>query len=414
MKKPTVLAFVMAGGEGTRLSPLTGEYSKPALPFGGRYRLVDFVLSNLVNSGIESIYLLVQYKSQSLIEHIRKAWVLSPMRSHQFVTVVPPQMHQGTDWFQGTANAVYQNLNLIQQHDPELVAVFGADHVYRMDVRQMVDFHRKRKAEVTVAALPAPLEEASAFGIIATDEEGRVREFQEKPERPSPMPTDPSRAYVSMGNYLFDAQVLVEALQEARQRDEHDFGKHVLPRLLQDHRLYAYDFTTNKVPGAKRYEEAHYWRDVGTVDAYFKAHQDTLGSKPRFDMFNPHWPIYSSNYQGPSPRIGGDSSIANSVIAGGSFLQGATLRNTIVRREVALQEGVKLEDCIIMDYVCIKRGAHLRRTIVGRYNVIAAGARIGYDPESDGRDYHLSPTGIVVIPSGDVTSTLPSFGDESI
>lgn len=249
MKQPKILAFVMAGGEGARLSPLTSHNSKPSLPFGSRYRIVDFVLSNLLNSSIQSIYLLVQYKSQSLIEHVRKAWVVSPMRNEEFVTVVPPQMMRGGDWFMGTADAVYQNLNLIQLHNPDLVLVFGADHVYRMDLQQMIDFHHEREADVTVAALPVPIDEARGFGVIVADHAGRVNEFQEKPANPTPMPSDPSRAYASMGNYLFDAKVLVEALKAANERGEHDFGQHVLPHLKETHRLFAYDFATNKVPG---------------------------------------------------------------------------------------------------------------------------------------------------------------------
>ena len=398
MKSPNILAFVMAGGEGTRLHPLTAERSKPSVPFGGRYRIADFVLSNLVNSEIRSIYLLVQYKSQSLIEHIRKAWVLSPILSEQFVTVVPPQMREGPAWFQGTADAVYQNLNLIKQHNPDLVVVFGADHIYRMDVRQMVRFHRERQAEITMAALPVPLAQASSFGIIATEADGRVREFQEKPEHPQAMPSDPERAYASMGNYLFDAKVLVTALQEAHERGENDFARHVLPRLMTSRRLYAYDFATNRVPGVKRFEEAAYWRDVGTLDAYFDAHQDVLGIEPRFELFNPQWPIYSSNYQGPVAKIVGGT-ITNSILAAGTLLKDATVRNSIIRREVILEEGVELEDCIIMDYVVIKRGARLRKVIVDRYNTIKAGA-IGYDPEANRQSFYVTASGIVVIPQG--------------
>lgn len=408
MKKAKVLTFVMAGGEGSRLSPLTARHSKPSLPFGGRYRIVDFVLSNLINSEINSIYLLVQYKSQSLIEHVRKSWVLSPMRPHQFVTIVPPQMQRGADWFQGTADAVYQNINLIEQQGPDLIAVFGADHIYRMDLQQMLDFHREREAEVTVAALPVPLREATEFGVIATDADCRVREFQEKPERPSPMPSDPSRAYASMGNYLFDARVLLKALQVCHERGEHDFGKHVLPRLMRDHRLYAYDFATNKVPGIKTFEEPAYWRDVGTLDAYFNAHYDFLGLTPRFDAFNHQWPIYSSNYQGPVAKII-DGSLKNSFIGGGTLVKGASVRNTIIRREVRLDEDVELEDCIIQDYVRIKRGAHLRRVIVGSYSVIPAGARIGYDREADSRQYHVTSSGIVVVAPGEVSNAMDAF-----
>ena len=410
MKKPKILAFVMAGGEGARLQPLTVDNSKPSLPFGSRYRIVDFVLSNLLNSGIQAIYMLVQYKSQSLIEHARKAWVVSPMRNEEFVTVVPPQMMRGGDWFQGTADAVYQNINLIQLHDPDLVVVFGADHIYRMDIQQMVDFHHERAADVTVAALPVPIADARGFGVIAADHAGRVSEFQEKPANPTPMPSDPTRAYASMGNYLFDAKVLVQALKEANQRGEHDFGQNILPKLKETHRLFAYDFSTNKVPGTKPYEEIGYWRDVGTLDAYFEAHQDMLGLTPRFDVFNPQWRTFSSNYQGPVARIL-DAQIHNSVIAAGSMVHQASIRNSMIRREVVIEDDVELEDCVIQDYVWIKRGSRLRRVIVGQYNVIEAGSRIGYDPEADRRRYTVTAGGITVVGPGEVTKSLRAFSE---
>ena len=410
MKQPKILAFVMAGGEGSRLQPLTVDNSKPSLPFGSRYRIVDFVLSNLLNSGIQAIYMLVQYKSQSLIEHVRKAWVVSPMRNEEFVTVVPPQMMRGGDWFQGTADAVYQNINLIQLHDPDLVVVFGADHIYRMDLQQMVEFHHERAADVTVAALPVPIADASSFGVIAADHAGRVSEFQEKPANPAPMPSDPTRAYASMGNYLFDAKVLVQALKEANQRGEHDFGHNILPKLKETHRLFAYDFSTNKVPGTKPYEEIGYWRDVGTLDAYFEAHQDMLGLTPRFDVFNPQWRIFSSNYQGPVARIL-EAQMHNSVIAAGSMVHQASIRNCMIRREVIIEDDVELEDCVIQDYVWIKRGSRLRRVIVGQYNVIEAGSRIGFDPEADRRRYTVTDGGITVVGPGEVTKSLRAFSE---
>ena len=397
MAKPSILAIVMAGGEGKRLHPLTAERSKPSVPFGGRYRIIDFVLSNLVNSEVYSIYLLVQYKSQSLIEHCRRAWSRSPIMPGHFVTVVPPQMRGGATWFQGTADAVYQNLNLIRDHGPELVAVFGADHIYRMDIRQMVAFHRDRKADVTVAALPVPIEQSRAFGIIATDADGRIREFQEKPEKASPMPGNPNRAYASMGNYLFTTDALVAALQKGHHLDEHDFGNHVLPRMAASDRVYAYDFATNTIPGTKDYEEQAYWRDVGTIETYYAAHQDVLGLRPRFDAFNPQWPIYSSNYQGPVPKIV-SGHIECSIFGAGTVVNGASLRNSVIRREVFLDEGVQLEQCIVMDYVRIGRGARLRRVIVDRHNTIEPGATIGYDLEADRKRYHVSDEGIVIVP----------------
>ncbi len=395
-----VVAFVLAGGEGKRLQPLTAGRCKPAVPFGARYRIVDFALSNLINSGIRSIYLLVQYKPQALIEHIRKAWVISPLLPDLFVTVVPPEMHAGHWAFQGTADAVRQSLRLIELHRPDYVAVFGADHVYRMNVRNMIWFHREHEADVTVAARSVPLDSAVAFGVIGTDANGRVREFQEKPAQPRPTPGDPARALVSMGNYMFRTDVLTQALEEIQARGETDFGKHVLPRLLATHRLFAYDFTADPLPGIKPHEEPGYWRDVGTVDAYFEAHADVLGERPRFDVFNPQWPIYSSNYQGPVARILGGE-IENSLFGAASLVYpGARVGGSIVRREAVVEADAELEDCVVMDYARIGRGARLRRTIVDRHSAIPEGATIGFDADRDAERYYRSPGGIVVVPRG--------------
>jgi len=395
----SIMAMVMAGGQGSRLMPLTEKRSKPAVPFGSRYRIIDFVLSNLVNSGIFTIYLLVQYKSQSLIEHVRKAWTLSPLFPDQFVTVVPPQMQQGQGWFTGTADAVSQNISLIETQHPELVLVFGADHIYRMDVNQMIGFHLEREADVTVAALPVPIEQSASFGVIAADADGRIRGFEEKPERGTPIPGDPSRVYASMGNYLFASGCLVRTLRDAQRRGETDFGSHVLPRMLQSHRVFAYDFASNTIPGLKPHEEQPYWRDVGTIDAYFDAHRDVLGDEPRFDLFNPQWPIYSSNYQGPVARVvRGD--IDNSLLGAATVVHNARIRNSIVRREAVIEDGAEIDDCIIMDYARIGAGARLRRTIVDRHNLIERGARIGEDPEQDRENWTLSPSGVVVVPRG--------------
>lgn len=399
MAASRVLAIIMAGGEGKRLHPLTAERSKPAVPFGGRYRIVDFVLSNFINSGINSIYLLVQYKSQSLIEHVRKSWVLSPINPAHFITIVPPQMRGGAEWFQGTADAVYQNLNLICLHQPEIVAVFGADHIYRMDIRQMVDFHREREADVTVAALPVPVSQCSNFGVIKTDSEGLIQEFQEKPADPACMPGDPTRCLASMGNYLFRTKTLTQALENCHDKSQYDFGHHVLPSLKSTHRVYAYNFETNKVPGVKPYEEPAYWRDVGTVEAYFDAHRDVLGLEPRFDIFNTQWPILSSNYLGPVAKIiSGD--IKNSILGGGALINGARIHNSVIRREVVIEEGAEIEDSIIMDHTVIGKGAKLKRVIVDRHNVIAPHTRIGYDRDQDAARYHISPGGYVVVPHG--------------
>jgi glucose-1-phosphate adenylyltransferase len=395
-----VMAMVMAGGQGSRLMPLTEKRSKPAVPFGSRYRIVDFVLSNLVNSGIFTIYLLVQYKSQSLIEHIRKAWTISPLFPDQFVTVVPPQMLNGRTWFSGTADAVRQNVELIEHQHPELVLVFGADHVYRMDLQQMIAFHLEREADVTVAALPVPKEQSRHFGVIAADDDGRIRDFQEKPEQGTPMPGDPNRVYASMGNYIFNSGCLVRALRDAQRHGGTDFGNHVLPRMLgTSHRLFAYNFAENRIPGMKTYEEHAYWRDVGTIDAYFDAHQDVLGAEPALDMFNPQWPIFSSNYQGPVAKVL-RGEIDNSLFGSATVVENARVKNSIVRREAVIEEGAEVEDCIIMDYTRIGRGAKLKRAIIDRHNLIEHGSRIGLDPDEDRQNWVVTPSGIVVVPRG--------------
>jgi len=286
-----IVAMVLAGGEGTRLYPLTAEHAKPAVPFASGYRLVDFVLSNLVNSRISTIYVLAQYKPESLIKHIEEAWSPWFPDGDGSVKVLLPRSNTLGGQFKGTADAVYQCLDLLQTHSPDLVAVFAADHVYRMDVRQMVAFHREQRAEVTVSALAVPLKEASSFGILARTPEGRVTQFREKPKDAAPLPSDPAHAYASMGNYLFDPDVLEQALHEARRAGETDFGRDVLPRLCGTRRVYAYDFAENRVPGLQEHEERGYWRDVGTLAALAAAQQDAMGSQPRFNLWNRRWPI---------------------------------------------------------------------------------------------------------------------------
>ena len=291
-----VLTLVLAGGEGTRLHPLTAEHSKPALPFANGYRIVDFVLSNLVNSGLTSIYVVAQYKPQSLIGHIESAWGHRIGRRKGFVRAVLPRPEIGPEGFRGTADAVYRNLDLIERHRPDLVAVFAADHVYRMDVGQMVCFHQARNADVTVAAVPVPVGIAGSFGIIVTGADGKLRAFQEKPAKPVTIPGDSSRAYASMGNYLFDTNVLVGLLHGAQRTGGTDFGRDILPRLPGRSRIYAYDFGNNYVPGVKTHEEPGYWRDVGTLAALSAAQADIVGSEPRFDLANLQWPIHGAGY----------------------------------------------------------------------------------------------------------------------
>lgn len=392
-----VLAFVMAGGEGSRLHPLTADRCKPSVPFNGKHRIVDFVLSNLVNSEIYSIYLLVQYKSQSLIEHVRQSWTMTRFIPHHFVTVVPPQMLNGRQWFQGTADAVYQNLHLMESFQPDLVAVFGADHIYRMDVRQMIQFHVRNQADVTVATLPVTVAQSSSFGIANVDDRQRIREFVEKPPIARSMPGKPGYALASMGNYIFSAEVLLRELRRAHETGESDFGRHILPRMVKSHRLMAYDFHDNVIPGVHPYEEHGYWRDVGTIDAYFEAHFDTLGARPRFRMTNRYWPIYASPDQAESAQIE-DGTIHHSTIGSGSIINGGRLDHAMLRRSVHVEEGAVLEHCIVMERSVIGRGARVRRAIIDQDNHIPPGETIGHDLERDRQRFHVSEGGIVVVP----------------
>jgi glucose-1-phosphate adenylyltransferase len=392
--------MIMAGGKGERLQPLTRDRSKPAVPFGGRHRIVDFVLSNFINSGLLSLYVLVQYKSQSLIEHLRLAWRTTGLLTDAFVTVVPPQMRFGTAWYRGTADAVLQNLNLIDDFGPDVIAIFGADHIYRMDINQMLDFHLDRGADVTVAARQVPIGGASDFGVIGVDKIGRVVRFDEKPKQPTPLPDDPGRALVSMGNYLFKRQPLVEALlADARRSTDHDFGRSIIPEMVESGRVYAYDFHTNDVPGVKPYEEQGYWRDVGTIEAYWESHMDLLGEAPRFDLDNNHWPIRSGTHHGPPARFIG-SDIDNGQVGEGSLIKRAIVRNSILGRSVWVNEGAVIEDSIVMDHTTVGKGARLRRAIVDRYNIIPTDTEIGYDAEEDRRRYPVDRAGIVVVPRG--------------
>ena len=392
-----VLAIVLAGGKGERLHPLTHERSKPAVPFGGKYRIIDFVLSNLVNSGVQSIYVLVQYMSQSMIEYLRANWRTAGLTSDQFITVVPPQMRLGTMWYRGTADAVRQNLNLIHDFDPDLVVVFGSDHVYRMDVGQMIQWHIERGADATVSTIPVPLKSAPSFGIVETDAKGRVIGFVEKPPHAKAMPGNAAHALASMGNYVFNKDLLVELLKN--HPDDLDFGKNVLPWLHKAHKLYAYDFSTNVLPGIKTYEEAGYWRDVGTIESFYDSNMDILGARPKLNLNNRRWFIHSGRYDGPPAKIL-EGKLSNCIIGDGCFVRNATVKNSIIGRGVHIHDDAVIEDSIIMDFCKVRAGAHLRRVIVDRFNEIPAKQRIGFDPAEDAKRYFVDSAGIVVVPRG--------------
>ena len=375
----------MAGGRGDRLQPLTKTRSKAAVPFGGRHRIIDFVLSNFVNSGVYGIYVLVQYKAQSLIEHLSAGWRIGGRLPETFVTVVPPQMRSGETWYKGTADAVYQNLNLIQDFGPDLVAVFGADHIYRMDLRQMIDFHVANRADATVAALPVPLAAARSFGVIAAGSDGRIEGFQEKPSAPQPMPGDASRALGSMGNYIFRSDLLWDVLSEdAHHPTDHDFGRTILPSLCQKHRVFAYNFLENRVPGLHPYEVPAYWRDVGTIAAYYNAHMDLLGAQPAFDLDNHRWPMFSRSGESPPVRIrSGD--IRDSLFAEGCVVDGARVVRSILGRGVKIGAGAVIEDSILMDHCEVAPGARLHGAIVDRFNRVAS-------------EVHLDRAGTIHVP----------------
>lgn len=393
-----MLGMVLAGGRGERLFPLTRDRSKPSVPFGGKYRIIDFVLSNFINSGIYSIYVLVQYKSQSLIEHLRAAWRLGGRIKGHFIAIAPPQMRRGEVWYQGTADAVYQNLHVVRNFDPELVIVFGADHIYRMDIAQMIDFHREREADVTVAAIPVPIESANRFGIIKANKEGRIIGFLEKPKEPPPMPGNPKLAYASMGNYLFNKEILMEALlRDANRHSEHDFGRTIIPELFPEARVFAYDFSQNEIPGLKPYEERGYWRDVGNIQAYYDAHMDLLGEQPRFDLNNLEWPILSDAVNAPAARIRGGE-VTDSFIGEGSVIKGARVKRSIIGRGVVIEEGAEVEDSILIDFCEVGSGSRVKRAILDRFNIIKPGEQIGYDLEQDKQRFTVNNKGVVTIP----------------
>ena len=396
-----ILGLVLAGGRGERLHPLTKDRSKPAVPFGSKYRIIDFVLSNFINSQIFSLYILVQYKSQSLIDHIRRGWRLGALVPEHFIIAVPPQMRWGDTWYRGTADAVFQNLNLVRDVNPDLVAIFGADHIYRMDLRQMIEAHISHRADVTVATLPVPVEAATGLGIVETDEEGRVIGWEEKPTSPRPMAHDPGKALSSMGNYIFNTDLLEDVLvEDARRSTDHDFGRTIIPELYPYARVFAYNFMTNEIPGLRATEERGYWRDVGTIEAFWQANMDLLGASPALDLDNPRWPILAAPFEAPSSRVV-TGEVTDSILGEGSVIAGGTVRRSILGQGVVVERGAVIEESVIMDNTVVGSGARIRRAIIDRFNMIESERTIGWDRARDLEAGLLDlPSGIAVIPRG--------------
>lgn len=403
MRHVNVLGLILAGGKGTRLYPLTKERSKPSVPFGGKYRIIDFVLSNFINSGIYSLYVLTQFKSQSLLQHMGKAWQFSQLLSDQYILPAPAQMRKSEQWYQGTSDAIYQNLHLIELSRPDLVAVFGADHIYYMDIRQMIDFHLKKDALGTVAALPIPVSEAGRFGTMEVDADWRIVGFHEKVENPPEIPGRPGWCLASMGNYIFEAGVLVSELRRdaARPDSDHDFGKNMLPEIIEEMPIYAYDFHSNVVPGELPHNRG-YWRDVGTIESYYEAGMDLRSPKPALNLYNYQWPLQTAAYPAGPSRYAADTEgnvgrVVDSVVSEGSIIYGSEVNKSVLGRKVFVDRGATVEESIVMARCHIGAGAKIRRAIIDKNARIPDGACIGFDEEEDRKRHHVSESGIVVV-----------------
>ncbi len=401
--RPQVLSIVLAGGEGKRLMPLTEDRAKPAVPFGGPYRLIDFALSNLVNGGYRKIVVLTQYKSHSLDVHVSRTWRLSTFLGN-YVSSVPAQMRRGREWFRGSADALFQNMNLIDDEKPQYIFVFGADHIYRMDPRQMLDQHIRSGSGVTVAGLRVDRSEASAFGVIDKEaDSNRIKQFLEKPTDPPGLADDPDRVLASMGNYVFDTEVLIDALNaDAGDPDSsRDMGGDIIPRLVNEGSADVYDYTTNVVPGDAEVQRG-YWRDVGTLDAYFDAHMDLVQPLPAFSLYNQQWPIFTHGRSLPPAKLVRDGvrspDVYNTVVSNGAILSGCTVYESVVAPNARVERDATLEGTILFDDVNIGAGAQIKNTIIDKNVQVPPGTRIGFDIEEDRARFTVSEGGIVAVP----------------
>jgi glucose-1-phosphate adenylyltransferase len=399
----SILAMILAGGKGERLHPLTIHRAKPAVPFGGIYRIIDFTLSNCINSGIRKIAVLPQYKSLSLDKHLRLAWNFFTGELNEFIISVPPQQRVGDKWYQGTADAIYQNIYMIEKDAPDYLLVLAGDHIYKMDYAEMFRFHREKQADATVAAIEMPRKSATSFGIVEVDDDYRVIGFEEKPRNPKPIPGRPDMAFASMGIYLFNTATVIEHLKsDALQDTAHDFGKNIVPQMMKSARVVAYNFKDENK------KEAKYWRDVGTIDAYWEANMDLVSVDPQLNLYDGAWPIRTYQAQNPPAKFvfaqekkGGRLGVAlDSIVAHGCIVSGGRVQNSVLSPNVRINSYSEVHDSILMENVDIGRHCRIRRAIIDKDVVIPPETRIGYDLEKDKSNYHVTPSGIVVIAKG--------------
>lgn len=399
--RPKVLSIVLAGGEGKRLMPLTMDRAKPAVPFGGTYRLIDFVLSNLANSGLTQIAVLTQYKSHSLDRHISITWRMSTMLG-SYVTPVPAQQRLGPRWYQGSADAIYQSLNLINDQSPDYVVVFGADNIYRMDVDAMLQYHIDSELGCTVAGIRVPRKDASAFGIIDADQNHKITEFLEKPADPPGLPDASDESFASMGNYIFSREALVQALHDdAHSADSrHDMGGDVIPRFVNAADAQVYDFRDNEVPGNTE-KDADYWRDVGTIDAYHDAHMDLVSVEPEFNLYNPDWPIWTMQEQAPGAKFVMRGSCDDTLVSAGCIISGTDIYRTVLGPRARIERWARVDESIVMNNVAIGSNATVHRAILDKNVIVSDGAQVGVDHDHDrARGFTVSPGGVTVVGKG--------------
>ncbi len=392
------LTFLLAGGQGERLFPLTRDRAKPAVPFGGTYRIVDFTLSNCINSGLRQIYVLTQYRSSSLDRHIQSGWSILSLELGEFVFTLPPQHRLADNWYRGTADAILQNTFLLEEHRPERVLIVSGDHVYKMDYARMIEAHCQANAGLTIACIDVPISEATSLGVIEADANSKIIGFEEKPSAPRPSPDNPNVALASMGVYVFDTDVLVRAISEDAKRDTaHDFGKNIIPDLVSTGRVYAHNFSDSN-----RSSDV-YWRDIGQLDAYWQCHMDLLDSSPALNLHDGSWPIRS--YHDPSPPVtffsrAGTDSVSDIIASGGCRFEDCSVSKSVFSHNVTIERGASVEGAIVMECTRIGQDAQIRNAIIDKDVVIPAGARIGIDPEADRAQFKVTDGGIAVIPKG--------------